>query len=214
MSVRLRSQELDLEQRLTAIKQTLADLKGRMLMNSSEETKFLTVLDDVEKFLKGAEQTLRGLDLSGDASSGVDEVQRECTSKLKELLSRFGEMHPTFESINRLAHSLPLSQQHARHVQQLNSRWWELLNSAKEKMRLLQQWTLSKQDFQGKCDDWLVVLARVEKDLNVRLAGNYEGLQRQRETFEVCFVFLNHCSCFIYVFVSKHLLPLYASGLG
>lgn len=202
ISVHLRSQELDLEQQLTSVKQSLANLKSGILVNNSEETKFLIVMDDVEKFLKGTEQTLHGIDLNRDSSTGVDEIQRECTTKLKELLSRFREMHPTLESINRLAHSLPLTEQHSRHVQELNSRWRDLLNNTKEKMRLLQQWNLLKQDFHEKCNDWLRVLAQVEKDLNVRLSGNYEGLQRQRETFEVCFLFSNFwhfCSIFVCV---------------
>ena len=68
----------------------------------------------------------------------------------------------------------------------MHYRWNTLSSDASERQRTLQASLLQQQNFNDKCEEWMLYLAQVEKDLAAPVAGNYPELLEQQTAFEVC----------------------------
>lgn len=184
ISLQLRSQELDLEKRLTFLQQSFESLYRYFLLYEDDEKKLSVAISDIEEFLNSSEDTISSVSLNLGKSLSHD----DCICRLKEILANFRERQLTFDSLNRLAHTLPLDEEKSRLVENLSAKWQKLLNGTREQVQVCQQNVLLHQDFQQKCNDWLSLLTEIENDLSKPLAGSYEGLQQQNKQSEV---FLN-----------------------
>lgn len=191
VSLQLRSQELDQEKRLAFLQRSFESLCRYFQLYEDDEKKLSLAISDIEEFLKTSEETSSSMSLNLGKSRSHD----ECVCRLKEILASFREKQQTFDSLNRLAHALPLDEGKSRLVENLSSQWHKLLNNTKEQMQLCQQNVLLRQDFQQKCNVWLSILTEIEKDLSMPLAGSYEGLKQQNKQSEV---FLNLLLVFFY----------------
>ena len=78
-----------------------------------------------------------------------------------------------------------LKETETRRLRELNRRWHALLADSTERYKTMQSHLLLQQGFNDKCEEWMVFLARVEKDLAAELVGNHDALLAQQKAFEV-----------------------------
>ncbi len=104
---------------------------------------------------------------------------------LKDVCKDFRHRQQDLDALNDLGYRLPLKKTDAERLHNLNNRWTTLSGDASDRQRTLQASLLQQQNFNDKCEEWMMYLAQVEKDLAAPVAGNYPELLEQQTAFEV-----------------------------
>lgn len=80
---------------------------------------------------------------------------------------------------------LALNQFDATRLRELNHKWQDLLEDARERSRTMQTNLLIQQDFTTKCEAWMAFLAQTEQDLANEIKADLPSLKEQLKKCEV-----------------------------
>ena len=180
--IHITSRETALNQSLVHLIQTLTKHQQSLSSDLTRHSRLDFAYDTVETFLKEVDGTLR----AEDPNKSADETQlRERLGLLRAVSCQFSHRQVDLDALNHIGYRTPLAEEKSRQLRELNRRWHQALSDTTERYKMLRSHLLLQQDFNQKCEDWLVFLAQVEKDLNTDIAGSYEGVLKQQQAYEV-----------------------------
>ena len=185
--IQITARETALGQRLLNMQQALARHLQSLQDDLDKHSRFDSAFTNVDGFLAQADDIL----CSEDPNKSAEEPSiRERLDQFKNLAGQFTERQPDLETVNLIGYRLPLNEADSQRMRQLNQRWYNLAADTAERYKTMQSHLLLQQDFNQKCEEWMLFLAQVEKDLATDIAGNYESLLEQQQAYEVSLTLL------------------------
>jgi len=180
--IRITSRETALSQRHLHMQQTLSKHARTLQSARTRHSRFETTYEVIETFLAEAQTILE----DEDPNRSADEDQlRSRIDQLKAVTTEFSNQQKRLDDLNDIGYRVALKEAETRRLKALNRRWHSLLADSTERYKTMQSHLLLQQGFNDKCEEWMVFLARVEKDLAADLVGNHEALLAQQKAFEV-----------------------------
>lgn len=179
--INITARESSLNQRLTSMQQVLARHVRSLEEGLDKHSRFDTAYDNIDRFLSYADTILRMEDPNQSASEGDI---RHRLDQFKSLSNQFTEKLSDLETVNMLGYRLSLNEADSMRMRRLNQRWYRLAGETSERYKRMQGYLLMQQSFSEKCEEWMLFLAQVEKDLASEIAGNYEALLEQQQAYE------------------------------
>ncbi len=180
--INMTSQQMALRQRVNGLKLALNKHLKSIEKDQLKFSRFTDMLNQLEVFLVDTQTTL----CDEDPNKSADEQQlRARLQQFKDVAFQFSDRSPNLDSLNDMGYRLALPHREAEKLQQLNHQWQTLHADTNDRCRTMQGFLLTHQDFNSKCEEWMMFLAKVEKDLAADIAGNYIGLLDQQRAFEV-----------------------------
>ena len=178
----VQSQDSTLNQRIAAIRQTANQHLTRVQKETGQLTSFDESITAIEVFLQEADVAVNVDDTDSDKDM---ESLRRRFDELGLLLTEFTTSQTKIDMLNDLGNRLSLSEEQKAHLDEVHGRWQTLMRATTAKYRDLQATLLLQQDFVSKCNDWMDLLARMERCLADDIAGNHDDLKKQQVIFEV-----------------------------
>ena len=180
--IRITSRETALSQRHLHTQQTLSKHARMLQSERTRHSRFEAAYEVINDFLTDAQGILG----DEDPNRSADEDQiRGKIEQLKAVTTEFGHQQKRLDDLNDIGYRLALKEAETKRLKALNRCWHSLLADSTERYKIMQSHLLLQQGFNDKCEEWMVFLARVEKDLAADLVGNHEALLAQQKAFEV-----------------------------
>ena len=150
--------------------------------DQTKDSQFSANLDVLHMFLSQVDNGVHSED--PNVSSDEDQM-RERLGQLKDLQSQFSAHQSELDTLNYAGYRYPLTEAQSQQLRELNVLWHKLNTALGEGIKSLQSQLLLHQNFSQKCEEWMVYLAQVEKDLTADVAGNYHAVLQQQQAAEV-----------------------------
>jgi nesprin-1 len=180
--IHITARETALQQKLSSLQQALNRHQKSLQEGLDQHKRFSLAFNNVDQFLSQAEVILR----KADPTASADEADiRERLEQFKALSDQFTERLADLETVNLIGYRLPLSETDSHRMRHLNQKWYQLSAETSDRYKHMQNHLLLQQDFSQKCEEWMLFLAQIEKDLASDIAGNYEALLEQQQAYEV-----------------------------
>ncbi|XP_028858074.1 nesprin-2a isoform X4 [Denticeps clupeoides] len=132
----------------------------------------LQLYQSISRNLETLEQNLKDVEISC-LSSGLR------MDTLKIGLLELSALTPDLGALNEVSLGLPVSEQQAGRLQALNQRWVQVFSQVTERYRTMQALELPSQSLQHKCEAWMSLLERMERNLATDIISERLSLQEQ-----------------------------------
>ncbi|ELT88687.1 hypothetical protein CAPTEDRAFT_175674 [Capitella teleta] len=179
--IHITARESSLQQRLNTMQQSLNRQQKMLEEDLNRHARFDLAFKNVDQFLSQAEVILH----TADPVSTADAADiRDRLEEFRVLSNKFTEKKSDLETVNLIGYRLSLGEADSQSMRQLNQKWYQLSSETSDRYKHMQSHLLLQQDFSQKCEEWMLFLAQVEKDLTAEVAGNYEALLEQQQAYE------------------------------